>query len=56
MKGFPVLTLRRILKRHKENPQDQELHKVIETKEENEDLFNKVINEATKHEPFDKKK
>jgi hypothetical protein len=32
------LTLKRILKRHKENPQDAELHKIIEkdTVDENE--------------------
>jgi len=44
------------VKRHKQNPQNKELHRVIEAKEGDESLFNKVIKEATKHEPFDKKK
>lgn len=35
MKGFPKLTLKLLQKRHKKNPQDKELHKIIET-EKNE--------------------
>lgn len=54
MKGFKTLTLNRILKRHRENPQDKELHKVIENGEVDRKEFNKLVEEATKHEPFDK--
>lgn len=56
MKGFKNLTLKRILKRHKENPQDKELHKVIEKGSIDEGKFNNLVKEATKHEAFDKKK
>lgn len=30
MKGFKTLTLKRIMKRHEENPQNKEIHKMIE--------------------------
>lgn len=50
------LTLKGILKKHKSNPKDKELHKAIETKEIKKDTFNKLIQESTKHKPFDKKK
>ena len=50
------LTLKRILKRHKENPQAQELHQVIENGNANDEKFDKLVKESTKHEAFDKKK
>lgn len=50
------LTQKEILKRHKQNPKDKELHKTIETKEVKRTIINKLIQESTKHEPFDKKK
>lgn len=49
------LTLKRILKRHKENPQDKELHKVIESGSADDKKIERLIKEATKHEAFDKK-
>lgn len=52
------LSVREILKRHKSNPQDKDIHTIIES-EGNSDLkerFNKVIQESTKQKPFDKKK
>lgn len=55
MKGYKTLTLKRILKRHKDNPQDRELHKAIETVEVDRKRFGKLIQTSTKHEPFDKK-
>lgn len=50
------LTLQRILKRHKENPQDKELHKIIEKGVVDEKEFDELVKEGTKHEAFDKKK
>lgn len=50
MKGFPTLTLKRILKRQKKNPQDKELHKVIETRTVEEKEFNTIIEKAAKQE------
>jgi len=50
------LTLKGILQRHKNNPKDNKLHKIIETKEIERSDFNKLIKESTKHKPFDKKK
>lgn len=58
------LTLKGILKKHKQNPKDKQslslrdkkLHHDIETKEVRKEVFNKLIQEATKQEPFDKKK
>ncbi len=50
------LTKKEILKGHKQNPRDKELHKTIETKEVEGSDFNKLIQEATKQKPFDKKK
>lgn len=49
------LTKREILKRHKQNPKDKELYKTIETKEIKKSDFNKLIQQSTKQEPFDKK-
>lgn len=49
------LTQKEILKRHKQNPKDKELHKTIETKEIKKETFNKLIQQSTKQEPFDKK-
>ena len=49
------LTLKEIKKRHAKNQQDKELHKIIETKTINKKTFNKLINQTTKQEPFDKK-
>ena len=56
MKGFPKLTKKEILKRHKKNSQDKSLHTIIETKGIKKDTFNKLIEESTKQQPFDKKK
>lgn len=56
MKGFPTLTLKRILRRHKQNPQDKELRKVIENGTVDRKVFDKVVEEGTKEEAFDKKK
>jgi len=50
------LTIKRLLKRHKEHPQDAELHKIIENGDVDEKEFDKLIIKATKQEPFDKKK
>lgn len=51
------LSLKEILKRHKENPQDKELHKLIENEGDNnlKEEFNKLIQKSTKQKPFDKK-
>lgn len=49
------LTLKRLLKRHKENPQDAELHKVIESGTADEEKLDGLIKEATRNEAFDKK-
>lgn len=50
------LTLKRLLKRHKENPQDEELHKQIEEGRVDEKEFDKVVKRGTEQEAFDKKK
>lgn len=50
------LIKKEILKRHKKNPKDKSLHTIIETGEIKKDTFNKLIQQATKQEPFDKKK
>ncbi len=49
------LTLKRILKRHKENPGDKELHNVIEKGNADEKEFDKLVREGAKQEAFDKK-
>lgn len=52
------LSLKEIIKRHKANLQDKELHKMIEDRG-NDNLkeeFNKLIQKSTKQKPFDKKK
>lgn len=56
MKGFKPLTLKRILKKHKDNPKDKLLHKIIEKTGVKKETFNKLIKESTKHKPFDKSK
>lgn len=56
MQGFPTLTLKRILRRHKQNPQDKELHEVIENGTVDRKTFNKIVEEGTRQEAFDKKK
>ncbi len=56
MNNFPKLTFKRILKKHNKNPQNKALHKMIETRQIEKDNFNKLIQEGTKHKPFDKKK
>lgn len=55
MKGFKPLTLKEIKKRHTKNPQDKKLHEIIEKGTVNKKIFNKLIEESTKQEPFDKK-
>lgn len=52
------LSLKEILKRHKTNPQDKELHKIIETEGSDnlKEKFNALMQQSTKQEPFDKKK
>lgn len=55
MKGFPKLTIKKILQKHKKNLQDKQLHNTIETKEIEKDQVNILIKESTKHNPFDKK-
>lgn len=50
------LTHKLILKKHKKNPQDKSLHITIETKEVEKGIFNKLIQQSTKQEPFDKKR
>jgi hypothetical protein len=50
-----TLTLKEIKKRHAKNPQDKQLHKIIETKTINKKTFNKLIEKSTKQKPFDKK-
>ena len=49
------LTLKRLLKRHKENPQDAKLHKIIENGKVDEELFDGVVKKGTKQKPFDKR-
>ncbi len=56
MKGFKPLTLKGVFKKHRSNPQDQPLHAETETKGIKKNVFSKLIQESTKHEPFDKKK
>lgn len=56
MKGFKPLILKGILKKHKGNPKDKSLHKIIEKTGIKKETFNKLIKEATKHKPFDKEK
>ncbi len=48
------LTLKEIKKRHTNNPKDKTLHTEIENKELDKKIFNKLIQESTKHEPSDK--
>ena len=55
MKSYKPLTLREIKKRHTKNSQDKKLHQIIETKTINKKTFNKLIEESTKQDPFDKK-
>lgn len=50
------LTLRRLQKRHKENPQDKELHMTIENAEVDEKTFDSLVERGTKEEAFDKPK
>jgi hypothetical protein len=50
------LTLKRLLKRHKEHPEDAELHEQIEKSDVDEKDFGKLVKESTKHEAFDKKR
>ena len=58
------LTRKEILKRHKKNSKDKQslslrdksLHQAIETGEIKKEEFNKLIQKATKQEPFDKNK
>lgn len=49
------LTKTEILKRHNKNTKDKSLHKIIETGEIKKEEFNKLIQQTTKQEPFDKK-
>lgn len=56
MKGFKNLTLKRILKKHQDNPADKEAHKTIETKKIQKNTFNILIQKSTTQKPFDKKK
>jgi len=50
------LSLKKILKRHRANPQDKELHEIIESEGDNSlrEEFNKLIQKSTKQKPFDK--
>lgn len=50
------LTLKRILKRHKDNPQDKELHQLIEKGSVDEKEFDEIIEKGTKQKAFDKEK
>lgn len=56
MKGYKLLTLKEIKKRHAKNSQDKELHKIIENKIVNKKTFNKLIEQSTKQEAFDRNK
>ncbi len=51
------LTLKEILRRHKTNPQDKELHKIIENEGDDnlKEELNKLIHKSTKQKPFDKR-
>lgn len=55
MKGFKSLTLKEIKKRHVNNPKDTELQKAIEHNQVDKKIFNELIDQSTKHQPFDKK-
>lgn len=50
------LTKKEILKRHKKNSKDKQLHKTIETKEMKRSDFKKLIQESIRYQPFDKKR
>lgn len=50
------LTQKEVLKKHKKNPKDKELHKTIETKEVRKEVFDKLVRQGIKQQPFDKKK
>lgn len=49
------LTLKRLLKRHKEHPEDIGLHKLIEEGKVDEKEFDKLVKKGTRQEAFDKK-
>lgn len=48
------LTLKRLLKRHKQNPQDHELHEVLEASTSTPIQLDKVIEKIVKHNVVDK--
>ena len=52
------LSVKEILKRHKSNPQDKDLHKIIESEKIDniEERFDRVVQASTKQKPFNKKK
>jgi hypothetical protein len=50
------LTLKRILKKHQQNPQDEELHKIIENADIDEQEFHDVVKKGSEQPPFDKQK
>lgn len=49
------LTLKEIKKHHRNNPKDKTLQTEIENKEIDQKMFNKLVQESTKHKAFDKK-
>lgn len=55
MKGFKPLTFKEIKKRHVNIPKDKKLQEAIENRLIDKSIFNKLIKEGTKHQPFDKK-
>lgn len=40
---MPNLTLKKVLKRHRENPQDKKLHNIIESQQINEEKMDKTL-------------
>jgi hypothetical protein len=50
------LTLKRLLKRHKEHPEDAGLHKLIERGKSDEKEFDKLVKKGTEEKAYDKKK
>lgn len=56
MKGFKELTLKEIKKKHTKNPKDKDLQNLIENYQIPKKDFNKLVQQSTKQEPFDKRK
>lgn len=49
------LTIKRILRNHQNNPQDQELHAIIENADVETKDFDAIVEKGAKQKPYDKK-